>query len=67
MLLKVLLDHLGFASGDPELGLGAPARYLNDVLEVPEPLDVAGIVPAEVVALPLLEHEDHGIDPLRVF
>lgn len=66
MLCHILTDHTVLAGWDPELGLGALTRHLDDVLQMPHPLDVAGVVPAEVVALPLLDHEDQGVDPAGI-
>lgn len=63
---KILLDHFGFPGRDPEFGVGAPTGYLYDVLQMPEALDVARIMPAEEVAVPARDHVDHRVDPLRV-
>lgn len=64
---KVLPYYTHFASRDPEAGLGALTCDLDDVFQMPQPLKIARIVPAEIVALPLLDHVDHGVDPQRVF
>ena len=66
MLRHILAHYAVFARRNPELGLGALASDLYHVLEVPHALNVSAIVPAEIIALPLLDHEDHGVDPLRV-
>ena len=66
MLLQVLPYGAVLARRNPELGVGALASYLDDVFEMPYPLQVAAVVPAEVFAFPLLDHEDHGLDPARM-
>lgn len=66
MLCQILADHTVLTGRDPELGLGALTRHLDDVLQMPHALDVARVVPAEVVALPFLDHEDQGIDPAGI-
>ena len=66
MLRQILADHTVLAGWDPELGLGALSRHLYDVLQMPHALDVARVVPAEIVALPLLDHEYQGIDPAGI-
>lgn len=49
------------------MGVWAFECHVYHVLQMPEPLDVARVVPAEVVTLPLLDHERHGFYPVRVF
>ena len=66
MLRQILTHDAILARRNPELGLGALARDLDHVLEVPHALNVPAVVPAEVITLPLLDHKDYGVDPLRV-
>lgn len=63
---QILFDYLRLTRRNPELGAGALFGYLDDVLQMPETLEVAAIVPSEVVALPLGDHEHHGVDPAGV-
>ena len=66
MLCEVLLHHAALARRNPELNFGASSCHLDQSLEVPEPLDVTAVVPAEVIAFLAFEHEDDGVHPLRV-
>ena len=67
MCSEVLLHNAVLARGGPELSVWAATGHLDHVLEVPRALDVAAVVPTEVLALSALDHVGHGIDPLRMF
>lgn len=63
---KILPYHTHFASRDPEAGLWALAGDFDDVLQMPQPLEIARIMPAKIVTLSLLDHVDHSVDPQRM-
>jgi hypothetical protein len=61
---KVLLYDTVFAGRYPESHARALISHVNEVFEVPEPLDVSRVMPAEMLAFTKMDHEADCVDPL---